>query len=144
MKIINSLLVSVLCLSILPIEVRANNVDCDNFNYQDEAQNHLRVDPSDRDVLDLDNDGIACEHLELRNYGVLNREIWQNLVSQNGTKIQQTDNKHSLTYYEAKVIIGFEPYSKNGKLVWEDKVNKKKIELHIHQSEITNLKGTGF
>jgi hypothetical protein len=42
------------------------------------------------------------------------------------------------------VIIGFEPYSKNGKLVWEDKVNKKKIELHIHQDEITNIKGTGF
>lgn len=143
-KIINSLLVSILCLFILPVEVQAKNKDCDDFNYQYEAQNHLRVNPSDTDVLDLDNDGIACEHIENFNYGVLNKAIWQDLLSQNGARIQQTKNKHSLTYYEAKVIIGFEPHSKNGKLVWEDKVNKKKIELHIHQGEITNLKGTGF
>ncbi|MBW4532555.1 MAG: excalibur calcium-binding domain-containing protein [Pleurocapsa minor HA4230-MV1] len=143
-KIIYSLLVSVLCLSTLPIEVQAKNKDCDDFNNQYEAQNHLRSNPSDTDILDSDNDGIACEHLENTSYGTLNKTIWQNLLSQNGARLKETKNKHSLTYYEAKVIIGFEPYSKNGKLVWEDKVNKKKIELHIHQDEITNLKGTGF
>jgi hypothetical protein len=94
--------------------------------------------------LDADNDGIACEHIESNSYGTLNSTIWQDLLSQNGARIQQTKNKHSLTYYEAKVIIGFEPYSKNGKLVWEDKVNKKKIELHVFRDEITNIKGTGF
>lgn len=143
-KIINSLLASVLCLSILPMEANAGNIDCDNFNYQDQAQNHLRADPSDPGVLDADNDGIACEHLELRNYGVLNKSIWQDLLSKNIARKEQTKNQHSLTYYEANVIIGFEPYSKRGKLVWEDTANNKKIELHIHQGEITNIKGMGF
>ncbi len=143
-KIINSLLVSILCLSILPVEAKAKNVDCDNFNNQYEAQNHLRLNPSDEDVLDSNNDGIACEHLENTSYGTLNKTIWQELLTQNQERIQETNHKHSLTYYEAKVIIGFEPYSKNGKLVWEDKVNQKKIELHIHQGEITNIKGMGF
>ena len=111
---------------------------------QDQAQNHLRANPSDKDVLDADNDGIACEHLELRNYGVLDKKIWQNLVSKNMARKKKTKNRHSLTFYETKVILGFEPYSKNGKLVWEDKANNKKIELHIHQGEITNVKGMGF
>jgi hypothetical protein len=144
MKIINSLLVSILCLSILPVEVQAKNKDCDDFNNQYEAQNYLRVNPSDQDVLDADNDGIACEHLENTSYGTLNKTIWQKLLTQNQERIQETNHKHSLTYYEAKVIIGFEPYLKNGKLVWEDKVNKQKIELHVFQDEITNIKGMGF
>lgn len=144
MKIISSLLLGVLCLSMLPIKVQAKNKDCDDFNYQSEAQNYLRLNPSDADVLDADNDGIACEHLENTSYGTLNSTIWRNLLSQNMAKKEETDNKHSLTYYEAKVIIGFEPYPKNGKLVWEDKANKKEIELHIFQGEITNIKGMGF
>ena len=143
-NIINSLLLGVLCLSILPVEVQARNKDCDDFNYQSEAQNHLRANQSDRDVLDADNDGIACEHLESTSYGTLNKTIWQNLIRQNQARKEETKNKHSLTYQEAKIIIGFEPYSKNRKLVWEDKANKKKIELHIHQGEITNIKGMGF
>ena len=143
-KIINSLLLGVLCLFILPVEVQARGKDCDDFNNQYEAQNHLRANPSDADVLDADNDGIACEHIESNSYGTLNRGIWQSLLSQNGARLQQTKNKHSLTYYEAKVIIGFEPYSKNGKLVWEDTANDRKIEAHIFQGEITNVKGMGF
>jgi len=141
---INSLLLGVLCLSVLPIEVQARGKDCDDFNNQYEAQNHLRSNRSDTDVLDSDNDGIACEHIESSKYGTLNKTIWQNLVSQNQAKKRATKNKHSLTFYEAKVIIGFKPYSKNGKLVWEDKASKKKIEVHIHQGEITNIKGIGF
>lgn len=144
MKIINSLLASVLCLSVLPVEVRAGIIDCDSFNYQDEAQNHLRANPSDRDVLDLDNDGIACEHIERRNYGVIDKAIWKNLLRQNIARKQQSNNKNSLTYYETNVIIGFEPYSKGGKLVWEDSTNGTKIEAHIFKGEITNVKGSGF
>lgn len=144
MKIINSLLAGVLCLSIFPVEAQARGKDCDDFNYQSEAQNHLRANPDDKDVLDADNDGIACEHLESTGYGTLNKTIWQNLIRQNRARKEETKNKHSLTYREAKIIIGFEPKSKNRKLVWEDKVNNKKIELHIHQGEITNIKGMGF
>ena len=144
MKIINSLLVSVLCLSVLPIEVQARGKDCDNFNYQDEAQNYLRANPSDRDVLDLDNNGIACEHLESRNYGVLNKTIWQNLLRQNRARKEQTKNKNSLTFSETNVIIGFEPYLKRGKFIWFDSANGKKIEAHISQGEITNVRGMGF
>ena len=142
--IINSLLLGVLCLSVLPIEVQARSKDCDDFNSQSEAQNHLRANPSDKDGLDRDNDGIACEHLESTSYGTLNKTIWQNLVIQNRAKKKETKNKHSLTYQEAKIIIGFEPYSKNRKLVWEDKVNKKRITLNVINGEITNIKGTGF
>lgn len=141
---ISSLLLGVLCLSVLPIEVQARGKDCDNFNYQDEAQDHLRANPSDKDVLDADNDGIACEHLESRNYGSLNKTIWQNLISKNRARKQQTNNKNSLTFYETNVIIGFEPYSKRGKLVWEDSANGKKIEAHIVKGEITNIRGIGF
>ena len=144
MKIINSLLAGVLFLTILPVEVRADLVDCDDFNYQDEAQNYLRAYPNDRNVLDWDNNGIACEHLESRNYGVLNKLIWQDLLRENIARKEQTKNKHSLTFYEANVIIGFEPYSKRGKMIWEDAVNERKIEAHIFYGEITNVKGMGF
>ena len=144
MKIINSLLASVLCLSMLPVEAQARGKDCEDFNYQDEAQNHLRANPTDRDVLDADNNGIACEHLESNNYGTLDKTIWQNLLRQNRARKEQTNNKNSLTYYETNVIIGFEPYSKRGKLVWEDSTNGTKIEAHIFKGEITNVKGSGF
>lgn len=61
MKIIDSLLLGVLCLSILPVEVQARNKDCDDFNYQNEAQNHPRANPSERDVLDaVSIDSCSC------------------------------------------------------------------------------------
>lgn len=43
--------------------VFANDLNCSDFNTQQEAQAHLDADPSDPDGLDRDKDGIACEHL---------------------------------------------------------------------------------
>lgn len=41
--------------------------NCDDFTYQEDAQDHLNADPSDPDQLDgNDNDGIACENLPHR------------------------------------------------------------------------------
>ncbi len=37
--------------------------NCDDFTYQEEAQDVLDADPSDPNGLDGDNDGIACEAL---------------------------------------------------------------------------------
>lgn len=41
--------------------------NCDDFTYQEDAQEHLQADPSDPDQLDgNDNDGQACESLPHR------------------------------------------------------------------------------
>ncbi len=40
--------------------------NCSDFRYWEDAQAHLRADPSDPDNLDGDNDGIACESLPRR------------------------------------------------------------------------------
>ena len=37
--------------------------DCDNFEYQEEAQAHMDRHSGDPDRLDADNDNIACESL---------------------------------------------------------------------------------
>ena len=39
------------------------DLDCSDFDTQEEAQDELERDPSDPHGLDADNDGIACEHL---------------------------------------------------------------------------------
>jgi hypothetical protein len=45
------------------IPSHAQEVDCDDFDSQAEAQAHLRANPSDPANLDADADGIACESL---------------------------------------------------------------------------------
>lgn len=42
------------------------DLNCSDFQYQEDAQAHLDADPSDPDHLDGDNDGIACESLPHR------------------------------------------------------------------------------
>jgi len=46
-----------------PVAVAQQDLNCDDFTYQEEAQAVLNQDPSDPNRLDRDNDGIACEHL---------------------------------------------------------------------------------
>ncbi|WP_080872838.1 excalibur calcium-binding domain-containing protein [Oceanobacillus timonensis] len=41
----------------------ADNLNCEDFDTQQEAQEHYDADPSDPDRLDNDNDGIPCENL---------------------------------------------------------------------------------
>ncbi len=41
----------------------AQDLDCDDFATQEEAQANLNANPSDPNNLDRDNDGIACENL---------------------------------------------------------------------------------
>lgn len=41
----------------------SQEINCDNFYTQEDAQAHLNADPSDPDGLDGDDDGIACESL---------------------------------------------------------------------------------
>ncbi len=43
---------------------RNNDLDCADFQDQEEAQAELERDPSDPNNLDADNDGIACEALD--------------------------------------------------------------------------------
>jgi len=40
-----------------------DTLNCDDFDYQEEAQAEYNSDPSDPNQLDADNDGIACEDL---------------------------------------------------------------------------------
>jgi Excalibur calcium-binding domain len=42
------------------------DVDCDDFEYQEDAQAVLEEDPDDPNRLDADNDGVACEELPSR------------------------------------------------------------------------------
>lgn len=54
-------------LSMLVVALTANvafaqdDLDCDDFDSQAEAQQTLRADPSDPNGLDAENDGVACE-----------------------------------------------------------------------------------
>ncbi|WP_207787480.1 thermonuclease family protein [Actinomycetospora cinnamomea] len=41
----------------------AGDVDCSDFDTQQDAQDHLDADPSDPARLDVDDDGVACESL---------------------------------------------------------------------------------
>ncbi len=43
-----------------------DNLNCDDFAFQEDAQAELQRDPSDPNRLDNDNDGIACEELPTR------------------------------------------------------------------------------
>ncbi|MCH8849596.1 MAG: excalibur calcium-binding domain-containing protein, partial [Chloroflexi bacterium] len=43
--------------------------NCDDFTYQEEAQDVLDADPSDPNGLDGDNDGVACQDLPHRPAG---------------------------------------------------------------------------
>lgn len=47
----------------LPKEPKDDDLNCSNFDYQEEAQATLEDDPSDPHGLDHDSDGIACETL---------------------------------------------------------------------------------
>lgn len=47
-----------------PTAMAQDDLNCDDFNTQEEAQAELDADPSDPHGLDRDNDGIACEDLE--------------------------------------------------------------------------------
>lgn len=44
----------------------ANNLNCSDFKYQEEAQAVLNADPADPNKLDQNHDGIACESLPHR------------------------------------------------------------------------------
>ena len=44
----------------------SGNLNCKDFQFQEDAQAHLDAHPTDPDRLDADNDGIACEHLPSR------------------------------------------------------------------------------
>lgn len=46
-----------------PAAMAQDELNCDDFNSQEEAQAELDADPSDPHGLDADNDGIACEEL---------------------------------------------------------------------------------
>jgi Excalibur calcium-binding domain len=47
----------------------AQDLNCANFQFQEDAQEVLNQDPSDPNNLDADNDGIACEELPSRGTG---------------------------------------------------------------------------
>lgn len=52
---------TVATLTIAPIAVAQDDLDCEDFDIQAEAQATLSFDPSDPNELDADNDNIACE-----------------------------------------------------------------------------------
>ncbi len=55
---------------LLPGPARAQDLDCDDFQYQEDAQRVLEQDRSDPHRLDQNNDGIACEDLPRRTAAV--------------------------------------------------------------------------
>ena len=58
-----SLLAMLLMLAFSPTAWAQTDLDCEDFATQEEAQAVLDQDPSDPNMLDADNDGIACEAL---------------------------------------------------------------------------------
>jgi hypothetical protein len=58
-----TLVLFALTLLLAPAASAQADLDCADFNTQQEAQAELNRDPSDPHGLDADNDGIACEHL---------------------------------------------------------------------------------
>jgi len=62
-------LVAVIIAAIAPSAASAKlgvDLDCDDFTYRQDAQEHLAAFPGDPDGLDRDGDGIACEWLPSR------------------------------------------------------------------------------
>ena len=53
---------------------QTDDLNCDDFSSQEEAQAELESDPSDPNNLDADDDGIACEDFE-------QAVVWLALVS---------------------------------------------------------------
>lgn len=56
-------LVIVLVIALAPAVVAQDDLNCDDFDTQEEAQQQLDEDPSDPHGLDTDDDGVACESL---------------------------------------------------------------------------------
>lgn len=55
--------VVVLVIALAPAVVAQDDLNCDDFDTQEEAQQQLDEDPSDPHGLDTDGDGVACEDL---------------------------------------------------------------------------------
>lgn len=51
----------VLVLLLAPTAMAQDDLNCDDFEFQEDAQAELEQDPSDPHGLDRDNDGTACE-----------------------------------------------------------------------------------
>lgn len=45
---------------LMPVYAAVDDQNCEDFDSQAAAQQHLRDDPTDPDALDPDNDGVAC------------------------------------------------------------------------------------
>lgn len=56
----------VFLLLLAPAAIAQDDLNCDDFTFQEEAQAELDQDPSDPHGLDRDNDDIACETLPSR------------------------------------------------------------------------------
>jgi len=62
-KLIYLVSLSMVALVLYAPAAMAQDLDCANFATQEEAQAVFNADPSDPNMLDEDNDGIACETL---------------------------------------------------------------------------------
>lgn len=60
-SILTPVLVFVLLLALAPVGLAQDDLNCDDFSSQKEAQAELDADPSDPHGLDADNDEEACE-----------------------------------------------------------------------------------
>lgn len=56
-------IVVVLVIALAPAVVAQDDLNCDDFDTQEEAQQQLDEDPSDPHGLDADDNGVACESL---------------------------------------------------------------------------------
>ena len=75
----------------------ADNLNCDDFATQQEAQAHLDADPSDPDGLDRDKDGIACENLPQGNTASSNDDASSETTneSEETSEVASTDESTS-------------------------------------------------
>lgn len=60
-SLLTPVLALVLVLLLAPAAMAQDDLNCDDFEFQEDAQAELEQDPSDPHGLDRDNDGIACE-----------------------------------------------------------------------------------
>lgn len=66
-SILTPVLTLVLVLLLAPTAMAQDDLNCDDFDFREEAQAKYDEDPSDPHGLDgNDNDGLACEHLPSR------------------------------------------------------------------------------
>jgi len=91
--------VALFAVSTVPNTGRAQDLDCEHFSSQQEAQGTMNALGHDRHNLDADDDGVACEHLPVEY-----EERTRYFLSREGRTILEPSNVTTITERKAKPV----------------------------------------